>query len=98
MQDLTHYTIRMCISIRPHIINIVTTLSYICTWCIAQIHQHVLNNVERPISKDVDKMESTLLSLDVENHLIIIPIVRLVGVLMVISWSMVVQHLLSVRP
>ena len=32
---------------------------------IAQVHQHVLKNVE----KDVDKMESTLLALDVENPL-----------------------------
>ena len=35
----------------------------------AQVHQHRLKNVERLISKDVDKMESTLLTLDVENHL-----------------------------
>ena len=34
-----------------------------------QVHQHLLDNVGRPISKDVEKMESTLLTLDVENHL-----------------------------
>ena len=34
-----------------------------------QVHQHLLDNVERPISKDVEKMESTLLILDVENRL-----------------------------
>ena len=34
-----------------------------------QVHQHRINIVERPISKDVDKMESTLLTLDVGNRL-----------------------------
>ena len=35
----------------------------------AQVHQHLLKNVERPIKEVVDKMESTLLTLDVENRL-----------------------------
>ena len=35
----------------------------------AQVHQHLLKNVERPFKEVVDKMESTLLTLDVENHL-----------------------------
>ena len=34
-----------------------------------QVHQHLLKNVERPIKEVADKMESTLLTLDVENHL-----------------------------
>ena len=34
-----------------------------------QVHQHQVNIVERPIKEVVDKMESTLLTLDVENHL-----------------------------
>ena len=34
-----------------------------------QVHQHRINIVERPIKEVVDKMESTLLTLDVENHL-----------------------------
>ena len=46
-----------------------TTLSYIHILGIfAQVRQHLLKSVERPISKDVDKMESTLLTLGVENH------------------------------
>ena len=36
---------------------------------LTQVHQHLLNSVERPIKEVVDKMESTLLTLDVENHL-----------------------------
>ena len=45
----------------------------------AQVHQHLLKNVERPSSKDVDKMESTLLTLDVENRLTSTVIWRMEG-------------------
>ena len=36
---------------------------------LTQVHQPPLNIVERPIKEDVDKMESTLLTLDVGNRL-----------------------------
>ena len=36
--------------------NIVTTLSYICTGLLTQVHQHQINNVEMPISQDVDNV------------------------------------------
>ena len=46
------------------------SISYTCPLdVLTQVHQHLLDNVERPISKDVDKMEFTLLTLDVENLL-----------------------------
>ena len=35
----------------------------------AQVHQHLLKNAEMPISMVVDMMESTQLTLDVENPL-----------------------------
>ena len=37
--------------------------------CILQVLSLHLVTVERPIEEDVEKMESTLLTLDVENHL-----------------------------
>ena len=36
---------------------------------LTQVHQPLLNIAERPTKEDVDKMESTLLTLDVENRL-----------------------------
>ena len=64
MESLTHYTINLT----PYIT--LTCPSYTCPLdVLTQVHQHLLDNAERPISKDVDKMESTLLTLDVENRL-----------------------------
>ena len=59
-----------CLQWRASLTVTTEPLSYTCPLdVLTQVHQHLLDNAERPISKDVDKMESTLLTLDVENRL-----------------------------